>query len=664
MKMATLTQNKVSQSAAAGNKTEDSTFQTSIKPNFFRSSSNSALSRMHAELEEERKHSPATPGVESRSCLRIYNWDEVTVDDKLDRSRYELILAFPGTGSRVNDFYAAEVAPFEGASFDPMLPKVWNKTRYAEFFLGVVTENAENAENAENITENADVTENIAENIAEEYDEEAATSEKLDSREKPVSHLMQLVKNRVSVDAEKVIFQTAASLTCNLRNRMILARAMNLFKSREATMNRMRLKLIAFNTFVALLKGVRMRKTMQSENMFHKRAQSAGSMLRSRRSKSSMNFSARRMSTAMRSAVNKLQVVKEKHTDSMNPSIFEGGHIFVNVKIYDKEMAAYKQFLKDDMRNRGKFVHDSHVASLKSWEKSCRVRNVLKKSMEKTLRGTNNKLERSSSGGFSSDLERSATHAFSGSTAKKNSCRVRSETGRLLPFVGGTVYVLLSLVIIMASGAYSIYEILQPLEERKGASLTPSMVHLSDSGGSNSVTTNSDSIGTTLNYFFVIIFTIDLLLRLVHEGCHDFWFDVLSVLDVAVVVVDWIMVASNSEQVYRLVATFRIFKGLRLLRLVRIARTSRTTLISQHDFKRPLSYRDLFALDLLEGEFESMSNELSLTFKGWAALSEKSKYDVSSFLSSSRHFFLTISQHLNPLISQMTFHSFCLSFLI
>jgi len=44
--------------------------------------------------------------------------------------------------------------------------------------------------------------------------------------------------------------------------------------------------------------------------------------------------------------------------------------------------------------------------------------------------------------------------------------------------------------------------------------------------------------------------------------------------------------------------------------------------------KRPLKYRDLFALEILENEFKTMSENLAATFPQWQQLSDKAKYDI------------------------------------
>ena len=157
------------------------------------------------------------------------------------------------------------------------------------------------------------------------------------------------------------------------------------------------------------------------------------------------------------------------------------------------------------------------------------------------------------------------------------------------------------------------------------SSLTPSMFQPS-----------TDSVSEALsltNLIFLILFSVDLLLRLVHDGCYDFWFDALSLVDIIVVLLDWLLMLSENQQAAKLLGSGRVFKALRILRIVRMARTTRAAIALQQDFRRPLAYRDLFALEILENEFKHLETELREDREDWRLgdCSEGSFSPTSSF---------------------------------
>ena len=277
----------------------------SIKQTTRKSIAGGALLRMHKALTLERRNSKSKfnlSGVKANdACLRVYSWDEVIVDDKIDPKLYDFVFVFPANGSSMNEFYASEVAPFEGARHhdnkkkrrsnhkqpgeetwsSAMIAehsindlennfqdaKIWGAERYAEFFLGVVTETIEDDildEDDEDdfSTENYSTESKVAgehkageDTIGINTNSVENLQQKRDSiSESVVSHLISMVKSRITVDAAKIVFQTASSLTCNLTNKMILAREMESFNSRGNTVQRMRLKLVAVNAFVGMFK--------------------------------------------------------------------------------------------------------------------------------------------------------------------------------------------------------------------------------------------------------------------------------------------------------------------------------------------------------------------------------------------------------------------------
>ena len=156
--------------------------------------------------------------------------------------------------------------------------KIWGAERYAEFFLGVVTETIEDDildEDDEDdfSTENYSTESKAAgehkageDTIGINTNSVENLQQKRDSiSESVVSHLISMVKSRITVDAAKIVFQTASSLTCNLTNKMILAREMESFNSRGNTVQRMRLKLVAVNAFVDILKRIRYRDRIRQK---------------------------------------------------------------------------------------------------------------------------------------------------------------------------------------------------------------------------------------------------------------------------------------------------------------------------------------------------------------------------------------------------------------
>ncbi len=182
-----------------------------------------------------------------------------------------------------------------------------------------------------------------------------------------------------------------------------------------------------------------------------------------------------------------------------------------------------------------------------------------------------------------------------------------------LQFVGEAPYALASLLMVLGSIIYTLYELFKDY-------------NASDIAQSQDL---EKVVDTSVNIVFVVLFTIDILLRLIHEGCHDFWFDMLSVVDILVVAFDWfVIIFVSTSKVLGMINILRLFKGLRLLRILRIARSSRSAIALQNDVKRQLVYRDLFALNLLENEFQAMAENLAMTFPEWKTLSEKAKYDI------------------------------------
>ena len=109
-----------------------------------------------------------------------------------------------------------------------------------------------------------------------------------------------------------------------------------------------------------------------------------------------------------------------------------------------------------------------------------------------------------------------------------------------------------------------------------------------------------------------------------HDGCYDFWFDALSLVDIIVVLLDWLLMLSENHKL-PLLGSGRVFKALRILH-VRMARTTRAAIALQQDFRRPLAYRDLFALEILENEFKHLETELREDREDWVSMSAKARY--------------------------------------
>jgi hypothetical protein len=661
-----------------------------------------ALMRMHKALTSERKSSALASKMKTKrddQTLRVYSWDEVIDDDKINPKMYDCVFVFPANGSSVNEFYAAEVAPFEGArqhhsnhknknnknknknekgqGHDDDLEncfednaKVWGPERYAEFFLGVVTESLaydyeEELEFDEDYSDGDGDGDGDASSLSfnskgrsngrKENDDfigvprqnsssNRKSFKRRDSSASMVSHLMSMVKSRVTVDSAKVIFQTASSLTCNLTNKMILAREMQAFRSREAVVQRLRLKLIAVNAFVKILKKIRFLDTMRKNAIID--LNNAQDQYKSTRHKNFENVlgavglrkrAISKRSSAIFNTPSMKQALKEANWDKLH-KITGDMNVFDVGQFVDEEMIEYKEKIRTTMRKRGATIKVQNDGNVVITTK--RSESWLQKSKTFTMKVADTTLKKGQNNTSNRISQRFGKGKKKQQSTKQHDCCGRTpaywDDPKPLQFVGEAPYALMSLIFVLASAIYTVLEIWLTM------SSTSVDTNTDHHGSNQSTTTFFQSFGSTndgnqsaerianqsVNLFFVVVFTVDILLRLIHEGCHTFWFDLLSIVDVAVVIFDYYILISDGAQALMFFNTLRILKGLRLLRILRIARSSRSAIALQDDVKRRLVYRDLFALDLLENEFESMSDSLKQSFPEWKTLSEKAKYDI------------------------------------
>jgi hypothetical protein len=313
---------------------------------------------------------------------------------------------------------------------------------------------------------------------------------------------MQMVKSRVTIDSSKVVFQTASSLTCNLRNRQLLAREMEVFHTRESIIHRVRLKLIGVNVFVRLLKRVRRKHNARIQvdnehhgeklgNFYSHESTDEGSGLRHRRSSSmeKLTNSVRRLSS-IRYISNITSINRQRHAKQvkLNKMLLFAE---TNKDVYiDQEMIDYKEFIQNCVVNPKTLPKDEKIAPLgtnppptvsasptfrtkksnsileqfqKHGSKVSRASGSIKSLVNTTVRNTlRNTLRKGVS------RNKSELRQFRAASDMSTLCCARTprfwDNPKPIQFVGEAPYAFGSLVLVLMSAMYTTYEILTILK--------------------------------------------------------------------------------------------------------------------------------------------------------------------------------------------------------
>ena len=519
---------------------------------------------------------------QSRLTLPIYDLDDLELSQKLLKNIYQLVLVFPSSVDQQSDFYSNHVAPFEGSSRNIHLntsersrqldsvPNTWTATRFAEFLLGMVTESVQvDDANEETVEQSCD---NKSESASSEID-----------RGGSVSHMMKMIHDRTAIDLSKVAFRSPSMLTCNLQAKEILNREMSRFRSRETRIRRAKLKLVAFNAFLTILTNLRdLRETSKSDM-----SPEMGIVRVIRRRGSSLVKTALRRSWVSDSSPESLD--EKKTTDASTKANPKRKHSWINKDTRNLAGAVKKRISRINITRR---ASPAQFKSQKTWC-VCRKQSQVTTTRARPL-----------------------------------------ECVRKAPYAGVTLFIILaSIILTVVELLSSSFDMTYDNEFNvEGYSVNISNTSTHYISPNKQAQDDSEMFAISyldiVNLTFLILFTIDVLLRMIHEGCHDFWFDTLSLVDACIVLLDWLLMLSDKVAAAKFLGSGRLFKGLRLLRILRMAQTTRAAIALQQDFRRPISYRDLFGLEILEHEYHSLYDDLAERLNDWDSRDHENRYRV------------------------------------